>query len=102
MKANLTRREFLKLASTLSMLPLLDLASTLQPARPTQAQERPNLIIILFDALAAQTLSLYGYPRRTSPNLERFAERATVYHNHHSAETVVRLSSNAHFNTLIF
>jgi arylsulfatase A-like enzyme len=85
MKPHLTRRDFLKLASSLSMLPLLDLATGFQPARPAQVQERPNLIIILFDALAAQNLSLYGYPRQTSPNLERFADRAIVYHNHHSA-----------------
>ncbi|MBN1149092.1 MAG: sulfatase [Anaerolineales bacterium] len=85
MKPHLTRRDFLKLASALLALPLLERAPTLQPARPPQAQERPNLIIILFDALAAQNLSLYGYPRQTCPNLERFASRASVYHNHHSA-----------------
>ena len=50
-----------------------------------QPADRPNIIIILFDALSARHLSLYGYPRKTSPNLERFAQWATVYHQHHSA-----------------
>jgi arylsulfatase A-like enzyme len=50
-----------------------------------QNQDLPNVIIILFDALCAFNLSAYGYPRQTSPNMERFASRATVYHNHHSA-----------------
>jgi hypothetical protein len=44
-----------------------------------------NVIVILFDTMSAKNLSLYGYPRRTTPNLERFAERATVYHSHYSA-----------------
>lgn len=32
--------------------------------------------------MSARHLSLYGYPRQTTPNLDRFAERATVYHAH--------------------
>jgi len=80
MKSSLNRREFLKLAATASLTPLLRLAPGL-----AQNQALPNIIIILFDALCALNLSAYGYPRQTSPNMERFAERATVYHNHHSA-----------------
>jgi len=38
----------------------------------------------VFDAMSAKNLSLYGYKRQTSPNLERFASRATVYHSHYS------------------
>ncbi len=81
MPTNLTRRDFLKLSSTLALAPLLRLfpSSSLSGATP------PNVIIVLFDALSASHLSLYGYPRQTSPNLERLAARATVFHNHHSA-----------------
>jgi arylsulfatase A-like enzyme len=50
-----------------------------------QNSDHPNILVVLFDALSAEHLSLYGYPRHTSPNLDRFAEGATVYHNHHSA-----------------
>jgi len=45
---------------------------------------RPNIIVLLFDALSARHLSLYDYRRKTSPNLERFAQRAIVYNNHYA------------------
>ena len=32
-------------------------------------------------------MSLYGYRRETTPNIARFAERANVYHAHHSGGT---------------
>ncbi len=48
------------------------------------AESTPNILLILFDAWSAANLSLYGYPRRTTPNLERLAEKAIVYHNHHA------------------
>jgi len=35
--------------------------------------------------MSALNLSLYGYPRETSPFLSNFAERSTVYHSHYSA-----------------
>jgi arylsulfatase A-like enzyme len=43
-----------------------------------------NIIIILFDAMSAKNLSLYGYPRSTTPNLIQFAEKATVFNQHYS------------------
>src|SRR5262245_3743808 len=46
---------------------------------------KPNILIFVFDAMSARHLSLCGYPRRTTPNLEKFAERASVYHTHFSA-----------------
>lgn len=84
MKTVLTRRDFLRLAGAASLLSLAPSVQRLTRGR-YQAINRPNIIIILFDALSARHLSLYGYPRKTSPNLERFAQRATVYHQHHSA-----------------
>ena len=44
----------------------------------------PNILILVFDALSARNISLYGYRRNTMPNLARFAERATVFHSHHA------------------
>ncbi len=46
---------------------------------------RPSFLILVFDTLSAPHLSLHGYRRHTSPNLERFAERSTVFHNHMAA-----------------
>ncbi len=43
------------------------------------SREPPDVILIVLDTVRADRLSLYGYPRATTPHLERFAERATVY-----------------------
>ena len=77
----LSRRDFLKLAA---MAPAaLAFSQTMAPS-PLGANS-PNIIVLVFDAMSADNLSLYGYPRRTSPNFERLAERSTVYHSHYSA-----------------
>jgi len=78
---NLSRRDFLKLLPVFTGSILA--AGSFAP--PRQDQDRPNIIIILFDAMSATNLSLYGYPRETSPFLSAFAERSTVYHTHYSA-----------------
>ena len=88
MKPTFSRRDFLKLASLAMLTPLLP-AQLLSESSKWQSKlagsDRPNVIIIIFDALSAQHLGTYGYPRATSPNLDRFAERSIVYHNHHAA-----------------
>ena len=38
-----------------------------------------RVILISIDTLRADRLSLYGYPRRTSPVLDAFAEQAVVF-----------------------
>lgn len=83
----LTRRDFLKLAGA---APLAALVGREMRAAPLLVKGeidtgRPNLIILVFDAMSARHLSLYGYPRRTCPNLERLAQRSTVYHRHYAA-----------------
>ncbi len=42
-------------------------------------KKQPNILLIVMDATRAHNLSCYGYGRPTTPNLERFAERAVVY-----------------------
>lgn len=49
-----------------------------------EAQGRLNILVVVFDTLSATNMSLYGYPRRTTPQIERFAERAAVYHAHYA------------------
>ena len=83
MGRSLSRRDFLKLMASLP--PSLYLSRFLQG--PGQVQQNPNaknVIIVLFDALSAKNISLYGYPRDTMPNLARIAEKGTVYHNHYA------------------
>ena len=81
MKRGIDRREFLKLASLLSLSYAFPRAANLvDHAQPALGEK--NLLVIVFDALSAYNVSLYGYNRETMPNLSRLAERAVVFHNH--------------------
>jgi arylsulfatase A-like enzyme len=44
-------------------------------ALPSPATDLPNVLLIVWDTVRAKNLSLHGYARRTSPNLERLAAR---------------------------
>ena len=79
------RRDFLKLAGTVSASFAAQHLFQFSQADLKNQGSSPNIIIILFDTMTAKNLSVYGYPRSTTPNLERFAQRATVYHSHYSA-----------------
>ncbi len=47
------------------------------PASPTvDRPQRPDIILITLDAARADHLSCYGYPRPTTPNIDRFAAGA--------------------------
>ena len=80
----LTRREFLKL---ISLMPVGVFSRPISKLTQTLNSDIPNVIILVFDAWSHYHVSLYGYPRHTMPNLEKFAEKATVYHNHYTAGT---------------
>lgn len=83
----LNRRDFLKLLALTSASLFVDDVSAFLHSRlnPASKTDSPGVIIIVLDTLSASNLSLYGYPRKTSPHLERFARRSTVYHSHTSA-----------------
>jgi arylsulfatase A-like enzyme len=84
MSSSINRREFLKLAGLAGLLsskPLRALAdSTANSGNPSQS----NILIIVFDALSALNMSIYGYARETTPNLTRLAQKATVFNNHYT------------------
>lgn len=44
----------------------------------------PNVILLVLDTVRAMNLSLYGYPRKTTPALERFASSAVVFEEAYS------------------
>jgi arylsulfatase A-like enzyme len=48
-------------------------------ALPRAQQGAPNILLIILDTVRASSLSLYGYERRTSPALERFASRGVTF-----------------------
>ena len=74
MKKELSRRDFLKVSAS---LPLLKLAMDFSPVESLRSEVNgPNILVIVFDALSATNVSLYGYPRETTPNLSRFAEQS--------------------------
>jgi arylsulfatase A-like enzyme len=51
------------------------------PRSAKLAATTPNIILITLDTVRADHLSLYGYERDTTPNLQRLAQEATVYSN---------------------
>ena len=57
------------------------------------SKDLPNILFIVYDALAARHTSFESYPRNTTPNLKNFADGANYYQNHFSAGTVTRSSS---------
>ncbi|MBP7148035.1 MAG: sulfatase [Acidobacteria bacterium] len=55
-------------------------AATAAPARPAAPRPRPrNVVLVLVDALRADHLSCYGYPRPTSPHIDALAERGVLF-----------------------
>ncbi len=81
MKKNINRREFLKFFGLFSF----------GAAAPNYIRNRnwiatesrsQNVLIIVFDTFSAWNMSLYGYLRQTTPNIDRLADKAIVYHKH--------------------
>ncbi len=47
--------------------------------RTRDGKSKPNIILVTVDTLAAQDMSLYGYPLETTPKLDRFAQASHVF-----------------------
>lgn len=56
--------------------------AALAPQRP-----RGNILLITFDALAAEDMSCYGYRLPTTPNIDAFARNSTLFKHYYSAST---------------
>ena len=83
-------------AGVLALTPLLLTAALLSPGcggrpRPDSGHQRPNVLLIVVDALRADRLECYGYSRQTSPNLNALAQDGVLFTDDMSqgAETVV-------------
>lgn len=48
-------------------------------ALPAAQAGAPNVLLIMLDTVRAMSLSLYGYPRPTTPELERFAAKGVLF-----------------------
>ena len=97
MKPRFTRRDFLKVASMAPLLGVRPSGIGQRKPFPAEGAGAENILVILFDTLSARHIGLYGYARDTMPNLARFAERATVYHAHHSAGNYTTPSTGSFF-----
>ena len=80
----LSRRQFLKgaAASTLLATPFGVLARSASDRPALRADvDHPNIILLTVDALRADHLSCYGYPKSTSPNIDRLAAESVQFTN---------------------
>lgn len=55
--------------------------------RTVSSPQRPNIVLIVMDTLRRDRLSVYGYSRPTSPNLEMLARRGVVYEQAYSTSS---------------
>jgi arylsulfatase A-like enzyme len=62
-------------------------ADRLRVLAPRQDGARPNLLLIVLDTVRVDRLSVYGYPRQTTPELDAFANRAIRYTNFYSTSS---------------
>ncbi|MFQ5789875.1 MAG: sulfatase-like hydrolase/transferase [Acidobacteriota bacterium] len=70
-------------------------APTLSGSRAT---DRPNIIFYVIDGAGAEYMSVYGYNRRTAPNLERLAAEGALF-EHAYSNSVWTKPSTASFMT---
>ena len=46
--------------------------------------KKPNIVLIIIDALRQDHLSCYGYPKKTSPNIDKIAKEGLLFENFYS------------------
>ena len=65
------------------------------PQRHAVADDMPNVVFVLVDALRADRLSCYGYPRSTTPFIDQIASYGTRFSNaySHGNRTIIAMPS---------
>ena len=63
-------------------------------------KSKPNVVLVTMDTVRADHLSLYGYNRKTTPNLENLAQSSTVFTHAMAAGNVTLISHAAIFTGL--
>jgi arylsulfatase A-like enzyme len=104
--STVSRSKWVGLAGFLALLAALVSLRLLVPA-PDRVQElggetgtRPNVILITVDALRYDHLSVNGYARRTSPNLDRLAREGVNFSQAISQATITIRSMTSLFTSL--
>jgi len=100
-KRQISRRDFFKLFALTSLAGLgaQGLSKFSHGSNDNQLSELPNIIIVVFDALSAKHVPIYGYHRNTTPNLSQFAEKATVFHRHYATGSFTTPSTASLFTS---
>ena len=87
----MTRR--IAITTVIATLALIVLEYAFSKTTPTvkaavpQGHPKSNVLLITFDALNAEDMSLYGRDFPTTPNIDAFARKGTVFKNFYSAST---------------
>ena len=68
------------------------------PGSDYQLAFKPHIFIVSADAVYARHMSAYGYSRKTSPHLEKFAEEAVLFKNFYSASSATSMAVGALFS----
>lgn len=55
--------------------------------RKSISRRRPNILVIILDALRAKNVSCYGYPLQTTPHLDAFASRNVLFKRAYTTST---------------
>jgi arylsulfatase A-like enzyme len=72
-------------------------APTLTGGRTT---DRPNVIFYIIDGATREAMSVYGYNRRNTPNLERLAAEGAVFENAYSNSSWSKISTPSFMTSL--
>ena len=93
------RRAVLATSIGLLLLPPACSRESTPVAKPADAAIK-NVVIILIDTLRADHLGCYGYPRETSPNIDRLAAESVVFDRAFSVSPWTRTSVVSLFTSL--
>ena len=69
--------------------------------KENRGQDKPNIILISIDTLRADHLGCYGYPRKTSPNIDTLANDGVLFTNVFTA-TPITLPSHMSMLTSLY
>jgi arylsulfatase A-like enzyme len=90
-RERVARRVVIATGASLAALILFEFAVSLTilavKAAPAGSRPKTNILLVTFDALSAEDLSLYGYKLPTTPNIDSFASKSSVFTNYYSIST---------------
>jgi len=59
-----------------------------------------NVMLIILDAASASHFSCYGYPRKTTPNIDEFSKKSILFTNAYTTQVSTRGSTSSLFTSL--